>query len=637
MLPAAPFQDRPGEATRVVFYDPKVDPGWIDEPEAIAETLTVRGGYRVLDERALDEWLAVRTRGDADATVLFNLHGPAIGRDDRLLAFMRSGGRLVWAGFPPTFLGLSFRNIPEYDAAPAETTEEGVRWGLRPGRRGGHYGVTPAANAGTVLVRRGDDAVFFFLNLNSDKPSSGFLKLHHGMGADWSVLSEALRVAGSGLGPTPDTERLMLLSEEPAPAAPASPTGGSYVRSGEFRIAREKALEKLQAFQLADPSLFLLPLARAAAAAGARVLRVGAGLARITVEHDGKPLPAERVADPFGALFDRRDDRAAIETATAVLAVLRGRPSWVDLESGGKLARIRSATDFRLGGSDRSNRVTVQWTVGQLDFFRAWALRRKALRELRDACGTGRLRVIINGAERPPAEPPAEAPPDKAFDKGGVRGRIYGGPTGTFGSRLALHYLGVRCAESKAYTDPRALAGWLDCDDLTLPVSQTGVVRDEKFDAALASVREPGLELVAETAAEWALFFPSAARLVFEGQEATWRRHNSYRHRRHPADLSPTYHIPLGEDPLLARAAQWAWFMRWNAEQLPDTPLWMAADGGVLTPRRINELAAERGELRATYHRGGGGADAATTLWLVSSGDIRQAEGLGARPPRFVS
>ena len=632
MIPAAPFQDGPGEAARVVFFDENVDRGWIDEPGAIAETLLARAGYRTLDSQALDGWLAARIRGGADGTVLINLHGPSVNRAVELRAYMAAGGRLVWAGFPPSFLELQFIDLPTHDQTPVETTAEGVRWGYDRRGRGGHYGLSPADSAGAVLVRQGDLAVSFFLNPSPDKPHAGFLKLgSHGIAADWETLSEVIRVAEHGLGGAPP-EQLDLLHEKEAPDFPSS-EGGVFVSSGTFRLSREKALEKLQMFQLADPAMFLLPWARAAAAAGAKRVEMTRSFSSLVLEHDGASLAGERVEDPFGALFDPYVDPAAAQTAIGILGLLRARPSVVVVRSGGRRAEIRGPGDVRFSDEAGPHRLEVRWPLYAV---RGHALLRRAVRRLLASHGD-RFDLRLNGRPAPSSAPDRDPLPSRAFAKGEVRGELRGGKAGTFASRLEIRYLGVTCCEAAVWTWPCSMRGWLDADELTLSVSQSSVVRDEKFDALLKTLCDPGMELLRETAKEFGEIFPQVTRAMHERNYGwLWRKHNSYAHRRHPDDSVVDRAPVLFGTPTVERAARWAWWLRANAGAIPDAPLWMTSGGGALSTSDISKLAVQRGETLMTYRRDGGGQDRGTTVWLVSSGDVRQAESLGARPPRFV-
>ncbi|MBI5201489.1 MAG: hypothetical protein HY925_07895 [Elusimicrobia bacterium] len=632
MIPAAPFKDGAGESTLVVFYDPAVDRGWLEEPAAIAETLATRAGYRTVDSEGLDAWLREQATGGYEGTILFNVHGHYIGREAELDAYMHAGGRLVWTGFAPTFLGFAFIDLPVHDSTPVEPTKEGLAWGYSSTGRGGNYGVAPAEKAGVVLMRQGEYAVSFFLNRSPDKPCGGILKLGgHGISANWETLSEIIRVAEHGLAAP--TAPLALIQEEPAPAA--APAGAVFVGSGQFRIAREKALEKLQTFQLDNPAKFLLPWARAAAAAGAKRVNVSVGLADVALEHDGRPFAPEHVADPFGALFDRREDAAAVQAATGILAALRAGPSWIALESGGRRAEIRGLADVRVSSGKPGSRIRATWPVWNIF---GSVLIGQAVTLLKEAVGD-RFELSFDGDRfRSPAsgEPGL---PLKQFTTGGVRGELRASPAGTFPSKLDIRYLGVKCCDVAIWTWPCSMLGWLDSDELTLAVSQASIVRDEKFDALLKTMCDPGLRLLKEAGAEYAGLFREAAKLVHgRGLEPVWRSHNRYRHRQHPHEgaIDPRSILPIPGRETVARASKLAWWFRASRNAEPDLPLWFSADGGALSTRQVTELANERGETRMTFERGGGGADAKNTVWLVSSGDVRQSEGLGAKPPRFV-
>lgn len=641
MIPSAPFRDDAGAVDRTVFYDERVDAGWQGEGPSIVDTLVLRGGYRHLTAKDLDDWLDLRIKSGADGAILINLHGKFIGRIHALRQFMRAGGRLVWIGFPNYAWGITYEDLPAHNTDPAHATDAGKTWGLRRGRYPGRYGVVPLKDAGLTLIRQGDRALSFFRNFDPDKPQSGLLKIwRHGIEADGSVIEEVMRVAAHGIGPAKLAEPLR--SEEPELEPKPVEPGVVFVGSGTFKIARSRALEKLMTYQLAGKDLHLLPAMRAAVAAGAKTVRVETSLRSVSLSHGGRPLDEAFVRDPFRALFTETEDAAATQTAIAALNAFGSGASRVEVESGGRLCEVRGPDDLRPGESQAGgSRFSVRWSA--LDW-RGMFPALRAAKALRKAARTGRVKLLINGSEVRPA-PAGSKIPSLAFENKGLRGEIQGGPVGTFGSKFEAHYLGVRCCRLENYTHPSSFVGWLDSDAWTLNMSQSGIVRDEVFDKQLELLVEPSRRLVETTFEEYRPLMREAARLVHaHGLEPVWRRHSTYEHRSHYGGAGDFLRWPLLLAKLLqpgmreafrktARAAYAVWWLRSNGSG--DDPLWFAADGSTLTKSRIKELAKKRGKTCMTTKRNGG-ENPAETLWLVSSGDIRLSEGLGGKPPEWV-
>ena len=103
------------------------------------------------------------------------------------------------------------------------------------------------------------------------------------------------------------------LSAPRVPATPARagqiPKNGLLVDTGSFRIDVEKALEKLQRFQLAAPEDFLLPRVRCAVANEAESVSVDRDGNGVVLRFDGRPLTPAQVQEPLSALLNEAGAR----------------------------------------------------------------------------------------------------------------------------------------------------------------------------------------------------------------------------------------------------------------------------------------------------------------------------------------
>lgn len=281
---------------------------------------------------------------------------------------------------------------------------------------------------------------------------------------------------------------------ETAEEVPAA-KGGAPVRvaSGSFRVDWERALEKLQKFQLGNPEEFLAPWLRCAVAGKAtRVEATRAGHS-LSFSFDGQPLKQTQVRDPFAAPFE--DDARGRQLAYGLLGALRLEPSWLSIESGRAGQRVRLAA----GGAPAS-RVRGGTTAIAVGFKgeRAESLER-ALTLLSGAAGFHDCELLVNDTPAPGA-PSRGTRFEQGAGAGQVRGFLHILPG--YESEVSLYTYGARaCRLKRALGLPGEFRVHLRCDALNLDLSQTKVVEDSALERALKVVTKEAGRIVQRMAA----------------------------------------------------------------------------------------------------------------------------------------
>lgn len=112
-----------------------------------------------------------------------------------------------------------------------------------------------------------------------------------------------------------------------------------FIESGSFRVDREKALEKLERYQLADPWDFAAAWARMAVDSGATRLEASTSGETSLLRFDGRPLPEALLLDPLSGLFGEEGDPRGRTLAVGFLALLKLQPSSLEIRSGSRTWR----------------------------------------------------------------------------------------------------------------------------------------------------------------------------------------------------------------------------------------------------------------------------------------------------------
>ncbi|HAH08284.1 MAG TPA: hypothetical protein DCM05_17455 [Elusimicrobia bacterium] len=653
---------------RVVFHDPAYPSSWVAEPGVIAESLEHFGGYRILGAKALKSWMEERISAGIPNTICVMAQGVAPDTvyespDASCLIrrYMDAGGRVVWIGdMPFVFMGSRFRGKVDRWAWHAvlglhlhrgilhkscEVPPEGLTWGVPQGHGESGAICAKASEVSAALVVHGEYASTFFLNLNPAFPQSGFLRVSGGgFSADGAGIDLLLRLSAHGIGEARPGH--WLFHEEPAPASAEPGLPGELVETGELRVDRARALEKLMDYQLPDPALFVLPWVRAAAAAGAQRVFFHKEPEGLLMRFDGELFTRGNLEDPWAALFaeeprEGRDAHAARrQLALGLLGALRTRPTELRVQSGDCALLARGLDDLSVSSlqpGEPQTLIRVRW--------RFWSRTRsnlvgQALEAVRKACLHSRLKIRIEEEElKAPAE--AEGLPSVSFEAESVRGWLTVPPPLAFASRLEIHQHGVLVGRSEVWTWPNNVTGWVDTDRIGLNLSQSGVVRDARFDALMAALAGPIQELTMKVLPLVERDLPEAARLAMASPycRAQWAAHAEHpvsfdvktaRWKRGVLGAKLLRMLQLDSRAstleLIRRTAWLACWLRMGAGSVPkETPLYFSADGGVLSQGRLEELAAG-GELRYVTSPRPDLPDGKDVLWATGWSDWRPLE-----------
>ncbi|MBI4347278.1 MAG: hypothetical protein HY553_10515 [Elusimicrobia bacterium] len=171
----------------------------------------------------------------------------------------------------------------------------------------------------------------------------------------------------------------------------------TIVSSGAFRVDRERAIEVLRRHQLPDPRDFLLPWIGLAAASGATNVELYARLRGLELRFDGRPIPAEKLRDPFECLFGEQD--RAPQLVAGLLGALRLSPKRVQVRSGEPGLRVRLVIDRWERQSlapDSEDTASTSLEVEWRGLFQ-WGLTRDCLLRAKAARARSTLPVYING------------------------------------------------------------------------------------------------------------------------------------------------------------------------------------------------------------------------------------------------
>lgn len=274
---------------------------------------------------------------------------------------------------------------------------------------------------------------------------------------------------------------------------------GEFREAGYFRIDRAKALEKLSAFQLERGEQFLLPLARCAAAAGARLLKVQ-GRTSLQAVFDGEPFTRAELEDPYGALFIPDSDPRRRHFAAFLLGALRTRPKEVRVASGRGAERhvlrasgLEGESVASDAGGDVDTVVSVGW--GAL----GWVKRRAepAKRAAREAWVLTPPGFTVDGAA--PWERPSPGRLVRLEDYGGLRLRLQP-PDDPSRTRITFCSLGVAVETIATLLPDAQVRAWVNDDAFALTASQSAVVEDVRRQKALDAVASGAAEFLPETA-----------------------------------------------------------------------------------------------------------------------------------------
>lgn len=278
------------------------------------------------------------------------------------------------------------------------------------------------------------------------------------------------------------SEMEKLTAEAPSPAASAD--GAVLVGSGGFRVDAAKMIEKLSERQLADAEDFILAWLRAGVASGAKgQLALEWGWRSLRLRFDGKPFPESLLKDPYRSLLDPEADDAVrgAQLAYGLLAVLRLKPESIWIVSGEGAARARMMFAVRAGGSEEPPADPGSGTLISVRFggpagpLRPYLACRRASRGF----GLAPVGLSVNGHARRTAFATVDG-----WSRAAQEGWTFAFKlrSGEVSSRVRVYYLGTLIEELEQPTELRdELDAAITHDQLRLSISQSSVVRDERF------------------------------------------------------------------------------------------------------------------------------------------------------------
>lgn len=279
---------------------------------------------------------------------------------------------------------------------------------------------------------------------------------------------------------------------------------------GSFTLATEKALAKLEKFQLPDPKLFILQWVQALVASGAQNIAMAYEESSIqnkfelTIDFDGPGYSRTEVDGLYDHVFrsgrDRSVDRLR-ELALGWLSACSLPISIMWLDSNGRRrihTKVKGAARETTEASNRGEGAQTEDVVVDHQL----RLEGKGTYELdnivRQKCKEVTCRLTVNGDSVGGGQ--SGVPwPNRPFRQGqtvGVMGATYGGSAA---SNLSFIRYGVEfISRPEPSLQPPVIARVSD-DSLSKNVSQTDVVKDEAYDEFLGRLRSEmkrmGLEL----------------------------------------------------------------------------------------------------------------------------------------------
>ena len=281
---------------------------------------------------------------------------------------------------------------------------------------------------------------------------------------------------------------------------------GELVESGTFRVDRKKALEKLKAFQLPDPTMFILSWVRCAVASGATeiTIQINDAKTHLTMSFDGRPFGEGELKDPYGCLLDESTPENARNRhlAVGILAALRLGPPMKLMVTSGTDSERRC---LYIDSLEREDLGKTRWfshmTVLEATFSGYWVHWKAALetvvRQYPVEMRAARLKVIEPAGlqAKTESEIPQQGQSLKlAFSDDAVRGSVAVPENPDQAqSTVRLYQHGVLVEEFESDLAPVPVVAAINNDRFRFNASQSGVVRDDQFEATMQAVSDlPG-------------------------------------------------------------------------------------------------------------------------------------------------
>lgn len=271
---------------------------------------------------------------------------------------------------------------------------------------------------------------------------------------------------------------------------------------GSFSLAMEKALEKLEKFQLPDATFFILQWVQAIVASGATRIKIQLDTQRLgqyyglRISFDGPGYSYKELDTMYDHVFlsgrDRSVDRLR-ELALGWLSACSLNPETISIQSNGWYRLRNSET----GKSERVSQIATQDEEGnevEQDPLHHLSIGGKGAYSfyelVQTRCGDVPAMLTFNSEPVSTGQGVTGVPwPNRAFESGptrGVMGATYGGAAS---SQIAFLRYGVNfVSRPEQALEPSVILRVNDAS-LSKNVSQTDVVRDEAYSEFLERVR----------------------------------------------------------------------------------------------------------------------------------------------------
>jgi hypothetical protein len=282
---------------------------------------------------------------------------------------------------------------------------------------------------------------------------------------------------------------------------------GVLIDAGRLRVDRQRALNKLMRFQLPNARMYPLPWIRAAVLCGATGIDITSTPAGFEMSWDGRAFDPADLKDPYHHLFEDTEGAAlrVRELAIGILAAMRLKPKHVSFTFrwGNReyVLRIDSLTSENLvvknplkkipAGNPRSS-IWVGLIGGhrqELAFLKKFAAHCPIPIRYRG-------KSLISSLGKSPAvlKQPFKAP--------GLNGELRIDRQSLGACSIDLVRLGVIVETQELRLPGIQASGYVACNSLRTSLSQSGVIYDDNYHAAIAALGQASVALLAAATKE---------------------------------------------------------------------------------------------------------------------------------------
>jgi len=267
--------------------------------------------------------------------------------------------------------------------------------------------------------------------------------------------------------------------------------------SGGFTVDRRRAVRKLRSFQLSTTFGASLLTVRAAVAAGAAHIRIQQQDFWGEVRFDGDPFNYAFLQDPYAPILgDGESDAKGRFLAYALIHSLEYRPTAVTIRTGLEQNRYRLIVTPEEASSAREDLQKIDpegetETSMQLEWSRdgrKWS-RKSHLTKSSIRANCAMCPATIALGDTLVHDPEDDFPEGEMFMLEGATIVMDETPLGSTGYIELFHY-GVRVQRLEFHDVDKGFRAWVNDPDLTLNVSLSGVVQDQRFKRLLREIKK---------------------------------------------------------------------------------------------------------------------------------------------------